>query len=92
MRDPYPSETQDRFMVRLPDGMRDKIRVAADAAKRTMSAEIVARLEATFQDDFGVPDFVTGDRIDTLSEDLEALRAEVRALAMKLAETGNPHL
>ncbi len=45
----YPSEEQDRFMVRLPDGMRDKIEKAAKAAKRTMNSEIVARLEWSFE-------------------------------------------
>lgn len=50
MREPYPSETKDRFMVRLPDGMREKIKAAADAANRTMNGEIVARLEASFHD------------------------------------------
>lgn len=49
MREPYPSETKDRFIVRLPDGMRDRIKAAADAANRTMNGEIVARLEASFQ-------------------------------------------
>lgn len=49
MREPYPSETQDRFMVRLPDGMRDKIKAAAQASKRNMNGEIIARLEATFE-------------------------------------------
>jgi hypothetical protein len=44
----YPSEQQDRFIVRLPNGMRDKIGVAAQANKRSMNAEIVNRLEASF--------------------------------------------
>jgi hypothetical protein len=44
----YPSEQQDRFIVRLPNGMRDKIGVAARANKRSMNAEIVNRLEASF--------------------------------------------
>ncbi|GAB1581724.1 Arc family DNA-binding protein [Phyllobacterium phragmitis] len=47
----YPSEEKDRFMVRLPDGMRDKLKAVADANKRTMNAEIVARLERTIAED-----------------------------------------
>ena len=47
-RKSYPSENLDRFMLRLPEGMRDKIGVAAREANRTMNAEIVARLEASF--------------------------------------------
>lgn len=38
-------------MVRLPDGMRDKIKTAAHASKRTMNGEIIARLEATLEAD-----------------------------------------
>lgn len=48
MRDAYPSETRDRFMVRLPDGMREKIGAAAKASSRTMNAEIIHRLSFTF--------------------------------------------
>ncbi|SDR18104.1 Arc family DNA-binding protein [Paraburkholderia tuberum] len=46
---PYPSETQERFIVRLPDGMRDKIAAAAKASGRSMNAEIVARLQESFE-------------------------------------------
>lgn len=37
-------------MLRLPDGMRDRIAEAAKAANRSMNAEIVARLEASFEE------------------------------------------
>lgn len=47
-RTPYPSETQDRFIVRFPDGMRDRLKEAAHANGRSMNAEIVARLQDTF--------------------------------------------
>jgi hypothetical protein len=46
-----PSQTQDKFIVRLPDGMRDQISTAAKANKRTMTAEIVSRLERSFQEE-----------------------------------------
>lgn len=49
----FPSDTQDRFMVRLPEGMREMIGAAAKASKRTMNAEIVARLELSFADHEG---------------------------------------
>lgn len=47
-RKPFPSETQERFIVRFPDGMRDRIKEAADANNRSMNAEIVARIEGSF--------------------------------------------
>lgn len=43
-----PSRTQDQFIVRLPDGMRDRIKVAADANNRSMNAEIVATLQEKY--------------------------------------------
>ena len=38
----------DKFVLRLPDGMRQRISDAAKSNNRTMTAEIVARLEQTF--------------------------------------------
>ncbi|WP_191569529.1 Arc family DNA-binding protein [Paracoccus yeei] len=45
---PYPSQNQDKFVVRLPDGMRDRIKAAAEANNRSMNAEIVATLEEKY--------------------------------------------
>jgi hypothetical protein len=44
------SNASDKFIVRLPDGMRDKIAEAARSNSRTMNAEVVARLQTTFQE------------------------------------------
>lgn len=38
----------DKFMLRLPDGMRDRIKKAAQRTGRSMNAEIVAALEEHF--------------------------------------------
>lgn len=38
----------DKFMLRLPDGMRDRIKAAAEANNRSMNAEIVAVLEREY--------------------------------------------
>lgn len=38
----------DKFIVRLPDGMRDRIKAAADANNRSMNAEIVATLRDAY--------------------------------------------
>ncbi|RWR45876.1 Arc family DNA-binding protein [Sinirhodobacter ferrireducens] len=38
----------DKFMLRLPDGMRDRIKAAAEANNRSMNAEIVATLEEKY--------------------------------------------
>lgn len=36
-----PSEFADKFVIRLPNGMRDRIRERADENHRSMNAEIV---------------------------------------------------
>lgn len=50
----------DKFMLRLPDGMRDDLKAVAAANNRSMNAEIVHALEkhlekGMFQIDFGPP-------------------------------------
>ena len=57
----------DKFMLRLPDGMRDLIKSSADKHSRSMNAEIVAVLR-----DHYVP-------MDRLAYDVEQM---VRMLAM----------
>ena len=39
------AQNQDKFIVRLPTGMRDRIRLAAEINHRSMNAEVVALLE-----------------------------------------------
>lgn len=68
----------DKFALRLPDGLRDKLAERARENNRSTNAEIVARLERSIADD--VPDFVTGNRVDNLSKEIESLRADLRAL------------
>ncbi|MDX0930555.1 Arc family DNA-binding protein [Sinorhizobium medicae] len=49
------TQTQDRYIVRFPDGMRDEIAAAAKANGRSMNAEIIARLSGeveTLRDKF----------------------------------------
>lgn len=41
-----PVRAQDKVMLRLPDGMRDRIKSLASKNNRSMNAEIVAQLEA----------------------------------------------
>ncbi|NTA79616.1 Arc family DNA-binding protein [Agrobacterium tumefaciens] len=38
----------DQFPLRLPDGMRDKIRCEADSNNRSMNAEIVFQLSRAY--------------------------------------------
>lgn len=47
----YPSQMQDKFNLRFPDGMRDAIAERAKANGRSMNSEIIAALEAWLSDD-----------------------------------------
>ena len=47
----YPSEEKDRFIVRMPDGMRDQLKGIAAKNGRSLNAEIIARLSETLETD-----------------------------------------
>ena len=85
----FPSRGLDKFVLRLPDRMRDKIGVAARANKRTMNAEIVQRLEASFAS-ADEPLMVVkentaeADIIWELRDSMQSLQAEVAELRASL--------
>lgn len=60
----------DKFMLRLPDGMRDAISERAKASGRSMNAEIIYRLQRTFDEDEVIasqaPDMVFRGDVHTL--------------------------
>jgi len=58
---PYNSRTADKFVVRLPPGMRKKIAEVARSYHRSMNSEIISRLEGSLKVD---PSF--GEEIDLL--------------------------
>lgn len=61
-RGDFPSDKQEQFMVRFPDGMRDRIKMAAKDNNRSMNAEIIATLEEKYPDpakSFSIDDFLT---------------------------------
>jgi hypothetical protein len=66
----YPSHELDRFIVRFPDGMRDRIAAAAAAAGRSMNTEIVKRLS----------------EYDELAAHLGALHQQISQLHAKATE------
>lgn len=41
----YPSEQAERFNVRLPDGLRERLRASAAENRRSMNAELVFHLD-----------------------------------------------
>lgn len=43
-----PSRRLDQYIARFPDGMRDRLKTEAVRNNRSLNAEIIARLEASF--------------------------------------------
>jgi hypothetical protein len=90
-RSPYPSEMQDRFLIRFPPGMRERVRLAAQASNRSMNAELVATLQQTYPTTLGdaearkLLDYLLGA---TSPADFEKRKAEVNA---NLAAEGIPY-
>jgi hypothetical protein len=83
-RGDFPSAKQDQFVLRLPDGMRERIKDAAEGNGRSMNAEIVDRLEVSF-DPLVVNVRKTGDfygELDKIVErTLRKVQEEERAAA-----------
>lgn len=75
----FPSQSQDKFVVRLPDGMRDRIKAAADKNGRSMNAEIVDALVRMFP-----PPLKAGDIIDDWARSLAFIEPGLREQAVDL--------
>ena len=55
MSDKFPSQMQDKFTVRFPDGMRDKIAEIAKKNNRSMNSEIILALEKYIESENKIP-------------------------------------
>lgn len=63
----------DKFMLRLPDGMRERIAEAAKENNRSMNSEIVARLERSFNVvvEFQTPEAAAGHAVKVFEAELK---------------------
>jgi hypothetical protein len=75
-KDKYPSELAERFQIRLPPGLRDRIRATAEANGRSMNTEIVSTLEDAYPDPHLFREELRFlDEIDDIQRKLDKLRA-----------------
>lgn len=82
----------DKFMLRLPDGMRDRIKAAAEAANRSMNAEIVATLEEKYPAPPLVWNEIMEDFLQALNSNLPSERPRLmREANKKMDEAGYPY-
>lgn len=90
------SRDSDKFMLRLPDGMRDQLKASAANSGRSMNTEIVARLEQSFD---GAFTDLSSEGLVAISKRLEAsvavseelmfgIRDRLPALEAFMAEEG----
>ncbi|HZJ95031.1 MAG TPA: Arc family DNA-binding protein [Thiopseudomonas sp.] len=79
----YSSRTADKFVVRLPEGMRDRIAEVARAQHRSMNSEIVARLESSLEHD-GV--LIQNDDLNLDSTELTHYERELLVRFRQLAQ------
>jgi hypothetical protein len=78
---PAPSDIADKFMLRLPDGMRERLAEAAKANNRSMNAEIIFRLDASFSSELNVAlKLPTEEEIAAIAQRYRAFAREVLGL------------
>jgi hypothetical protein len=97
MRKPLsPSELADKFMLRMPDGFRDRLAEAAAANKRSMNSEIIARLETTFNHDahvsFDTRQNAPPDRAGITDERLNSLLDQIESALIAKAQSRKSNL
>jgi hypothetical protein len=76
MADKRTGRGSDQFMLRMPDGMRDRIAAAARDNGRSMNAEIVSRLEESLEDDNTIGELL--DRVERLESRMYDVEVECR--------------
>jgi hypothetical protein len=83
-RGDFPSAKQDQFVLRFPNGMRDRIKAAAEESNRSVNAEIIDRLQLSF-DPLVVNVRNTGDLYGELDKIVERTLRTVREEERKAA-------
>jgi hypothetical protein len=68
------AKDQDKFVLRMPDGLRDRLKAVAEENNRSMNAEIVDRIEKSFL-------------VDTLTTKNAELEGRASTLEMMLSES-----
>lgn len=77
---PCSSRTADKFVVRLPDGMREKISEVARIHHRSMNSEIICRLEDSLAQDLDLEETEVALEPAALSQNERELLMKFRGL------------
>lgn len=79
------------YGLRMPPDLKEALDASARQNGRSLNSEIVARLQQSIETDGAVPDFVTPElyqQVKVLGQELEGLRAQVRALEIRTTGQG----
>ena len=79
-----PSRHQDQFLVRMPEGLRDRIAVGAKQNGRSMNAEIVTLLEAHYPPEPNAEEIL--DKLELVAGDVLRGRKRSRAYLLSTLE------
>lgn len=83
----FPSDSADKVLVRMPDGMRSRLKDEAKGNNRTMNAEIVTRLQASFGDGhLGMELGSIGDKLTAAKQELEKAQKNLDDSATNIAD------
>ncbi|MCY0803454.1 Arc family DNA-binding protein [Providencia rettgeri] len=74
----YPSQLQDKFNLRLPDGMKDIIAERAKANGRSMNSEIIQILQDAIDESERMDSIVATDEERMLSDSTLEMTTEER--------------
>ncbi len=77
----FSSRTADKFVVRLPDGMRDRISEVAQSNHRSMNSEIIQRLEQSLIND---EPMTTGQEKESLQDQLDKLLRQSAQISTRI--------
>ncbi|WP_080671745.1 Arc family DNA-binding protein [Rhizobium leguminosarum] len=74
MSDQSPSRLLNKIIIRVPDGMRDRIKRVADSNNRSVNAELLVLLDRTYPDETKLD-----EHLQDIAELVGKLPAEKRA-------------
>lgn len=66
-------QAAEKYIVRFPDGMRDRIAEAAKQNNRSMNAEVVARLQASFDPALSADGLAARELADSRAQTIRAM-------------------
>ncbi|MCW2315289.1 hypothetical protein M2322_000823 [Rhodoblastus acidophilus] len=73
----HPSDTADKFILRLAPGLRDKIAASAKQNGRSMNSDILSRIQSSFEAE-------DPDRLTRLSCDVEEIKASIARIEARI--------